>query len=84
MHDDAAAAGAAARSQSINFPAAVQQYGKKYIGVADQDYPTDLTGIWETKITGTSANANHAVVMGSTGCSTRWGQATPKPWPVDA
>lgn len=57
-------------NQAINFPAAVQQYGKKYMGVTDQAYPGNLTGIWETKITGTSANATHAVAMGSTGCST--------------
>jgi hypothetical protein len=72
-------------NQAINFPAAVQQYGKKYMGVADQAYPGNLTGIWLTKFSGSTASASKAVVMGSTGCSTymddssSWGEVGKKP-----
>lgn len=56
-------------NQSISFPASVQNYGKM-VGIADQAYPGNLTGIWQAKISGTTATASKAVVMGSSGCST--------------
>lgn len=57
-------------NQSINFPAAVQNYGK-VLGVADQDYGfADTTGIWLTKVSAGNASASKAINMQGNGCST--------------
>jgi hypothetical protein len=71
-------------NQTINFPAATQAMGK-YIGFADQAYPTNLTGIWLTKVSGTTASASKAVVLQGGSCSTymddssSWGEIGKKP-----